>query len=242
MLDNSTLIDALHSVTTIPLVPFRGGQIDFHAHIKNIRYLMSHNYLSDGRPRVICVAGTSLIHQIGPDDQNELLKVTSEAMRNEGILISALIPNPLSSVGKLIEVQSQYARPPDAYLIMPVSGIYSSRGLYQNLKTISDRYGSSHQARFLFYHRQQRDRDQIIKLVCDSPFFIGLKVGTIADEVPVLTNGIRDNGIVIWGKGDRSTQAARLGAKGHTSGISVIYAKAGDLINNAQRSGDFEKS
>jgi dihydrodipicolinate synthase/N-acetylneuraminate lyase len=48
--------------------------------------------------------------------------------------------------------------------------------------------------------------------------------------------------MVIWGVGDRSTEAARLGARGHTSGISVLFARAGDLINNAQRVRDFETS
>jgi dihydrodipicolinate synthase/N-acetylneuraminate lyase len=48
--------------------------------------------------------------------------------------------------------------------------------------------------------------------------------------------------MVIWGVGDRCTKAAKLGAKGHTSGIAVLCAKASDEINNAQRRGDYETS
>lgn len=48
--------------------------------------------------------------------------------------------------------------------------------------------------------------------------------------------------MVIWGIGDRCTQAARLGTKGHTSGIAVVFARASDEINNAQRRGDYETS
>ena len=75
---NEQLLDGLNSVTTIPLIPFRSGRIDFDAHAKNIAYLMENNHLSDGRPRVICVAGTSLIHHVSLDDQNKLIEVTGE--------------------------------------------------------------------------------------------------------------------------------------------------------------------
>ena len=74
----------------------------------------------------------------------------------------------------------------------------------------------------------------------DSSHFLGIKVGTNVEEVPSLVQEVGDAGLVIWGIGDRSTKAAELGTTGHTSGISVIYAKAGDLINNAQRAEDFE--
>ena len=48
--------------------------------------------------------------------------------------------------------------------------------------------------------------------------------------------------MVIWGIGDRCTKANRLGTTGHTSGIAVIFARASDEINNAQRIGDLETS
>ena len=71
---NEQLLDGLDSVTTIPLIPFRGGRIDFDAHAKNVSYLMENNHLSDDRPRVICVAGTSLIHHVSHADQNQLIR------------------------------------------------------------------------------------------------------------------------------------------------------------------------
>ncbi len=235
------LLDHLNSVTTIPIIPFRNGQIDFEAHRTNIRYLMQNNHLSDGRPRVICVAGTSLIHHLDPTQQTRLLQITADTMDDGGILISALMPNPLRIMQQLTEEQLDLHRPPDAFLIMPVVGIYTSGGLYSTLMKHVDRYGPKG-AKFIFYHRNQRDSAQVIQLIRESPHFIGVKVGTSEEDVPKLVEEIGESGIVIWGKGDRSTKAAQLGTKGHTSGISVLYAKAGDLINNAQREGDYDRS
>ena len=96
------LMDGLNSVTTIPLIPFRDGKIDFVAHAKNITYLMENNHLSDQRPRVICIAGTSLIHHVSLEDQNELIKVTGEVMGDKGVLLSAVVPNPLPEAENLI--------------------------------------------------------------------------------------------------------------------------------------------
>ena len=242
MLSNNELKDGLNSVTTIPLIPFRDGKVDYDAHRKNIKYLMDNNYLSDDRPRVICIAGTSLIHHVSYEDQNKLIQVTGEVMGDKGILLSAIAPNPINCAGDLIEAQSKMDRAPDAYLIMPLGGVYSVEGLYETFKEFGDKYGKECGARFLYYYRQPRDMDMIVKLIKDSDAFFGVKVGTCEDDVPKLIDAIGDDGIVIWGIGDRSTKAAQLGAKGHTSGISVLCAKAGDEINNAQRAGDYEKS
>ena len=63
-LDLSLLLDALNSVTAIPIIPFKGDKIDYTGHAKNVDYLMRNNYLDEGRQRVIAIAGTSLIHHI----------------------------------------------------------------------------------------------------------------------------------------------------------------------------------
>lgn len=232
----------LNSVITIPLIPFRNGEIDYEAHKKNIRYLMDNNCLSDGRPRVICIAGTSLIHHVSIADQNRLIEETGGAMGDRGILMSAISPNPICQAGELVEAQSRMQRAPDVYLIMPLTGTYSTEGLYETFKDFASEHGTKHDARFLYYYRLPRDREAIIQLVQDSEHFVGVKIGTVEEDVPVFVDALKDSGIVIWGVGDRSTKAARLGAKGHTSGISVVFAKAGDSINNAQRIGDFSAS
>jgi len=59
-LSTETVLTALEGVTAIPVVPYRGGQIDYDAHAKNVRYLMRSNSLDGNRPRVISIAGTSL--------------------------------------------------------------------------------------------------------------------------------------------------------------------------------------
>ena len=242
MLSNKELAEALDSVTTIPPIPFDKDGIDYAAHRKNIKYMMDNNHLSENRKRIICIAGTSLINHVSEKEQNKLLEVTAEVMDGDGVLISSLVPNPISTMGRQVEIQSKMKRVPDAYLIMPLAGIYSSDGLYQGFMDFAEEHGTKNDARFLFYHRLVRDRDHVIKLMHDSPHFVGLKVGTSVDQVPYLVEKIGDSGNVIWGIGDRSTKAAQLGTKGHTSGISNLYARAGDLINNAQRVGDFDTS
>ena len=53
-IDTPTLLDALDSVTAIPIIPFKDGEIDYAGHAKNINYLMQNNYLegdSEARDR-----------------------------------------------------------------------------------------------------------------------------------------------------------------------------------------------
>ena len=241
-MDVTALLDALNSVTAIPIIPFDGDQIDYTGHAKNINYLMENNYLSDDRPRVIAIAGTSLIHHLSIEEQTRVIDETGRHMGSEGVLISGIVPNPIASAGQLIEAQSNLRRPPDAYLLMPLSGVSHPDGIYDQYMSFGEKYGQSCEARFLYYFRQQRDLDTVRNLVNDSPHFIGVKVGTGAEDVQPLIEGVDDSGMVIWGIGDRSTEPAMLGAQGHTSGIAVVFARASDEINNAQRRGDYETS
>ena len=236
------LIDALNSVTAIPVIPFKENKIDYVGHAKNIDYLMNNNYLDEGRKRVIAIAGTSLIHHISETQQLRLIDRTGQQMESDGILISGIVPNPINQAGQLIEAQSELNRPPDAYLLMPLTGISSPEGIYEHFMKFAEHYGNTCNARFLYYFRQKRDIDAVIRLLNDSPHFIGVKIGTDEDDVSPLIEGIGDSGIVMWGIGDRCTRPAQLGTKGHTSGIAVAYARASDEINNAQRRGDYETS
>ena len=101
--------------------------------------------------------------------------------------------------------------------------------------------GQENDARLLYYHRQPRDRKHVVQLVRESSAFVGIKVGTNEGEVSGLCEEIGDHGLVIWGVGDRSTEAARLVPRSHFRYIRT-FAKAGDLINNAQRAGNYEES
>lgn len=236
----SALLEALNNVTTIPIIPFRQGKIDYDAHAMNVAYLMRTNALDDGRPRVISVAGTSLIHHVEPEEQTRIFDVTGQVMGDEGVLMSAIVPNPIRTAGKLVEEQSKLRRPPDVYLVMPLSGTFSPEGIYDYFMEFGERYGGEYGARFIYYHRQSRDKEAVVRLLKDSPHFVGVKVGTDESDVKPMIEGVGDSAMVIWGIGDRSTGAAEQGAKGHTSGIAVLYAKASDAINNAQRRGDYE--
>lgn len=238
-LDTPTLLEALNASITIPIVPYKNGKIDYDGHAKNVDYLMRSNALDNNRPRVISVAGTSLIHHIDPEDQTCIFDETGRVMGRDGILMSAVVPNPVGIAGKLVEAQSRLRRPPDVYLVMPLGGIYSPEGVYQQFMEFGERYGESCGARFLYYFRQERDREAVIRLLNDSPHFVGVKIGTSEADVQPFVQGVGDNAMVIWGIGDRSTSAAEQGALGHTSGIAVLLARASDAINNAQRRGDY---
>jgi dihydrodipicolinate synthase/N-acetylneuraminate lyase len=241
-MDTPTLLEALDSVTAIPIIPFKNGQVDYAGHAKNINYLMANNHLSDNRPRVIAIAGTSLIHHICLEDQIRLMAETGRHMGDKGVLISGIVPNPITEAGRLIESQARLERPPDAYLLMPLTGVADPAGVYDEYMRFADHYGQANDARFIYYFRQQRELDAVARLLNNSPHFIGVKVGTGVEDVQPLLDGVGDSGMVIWGIGDRSTAAAKLGAKGHTSGIAVVFARASDEINNAQRRGDYETS
>jgi dihydrodipicolinate synthase/N-acetylneuraminate lyase len=239
-IDTSSLLDGLNSVIGIPLIPFAGGHIDYAGHAKNIDYLMRNNSLSDGRPRVISIAGTSLVHHVGYDDQIKLLDIAGQRMEGEGILMAALAPNPLPAASDLIARLVALKRPPDVYLIMPLSGAYGPAGLYETLMAFAEEQAREHEARFLYYYRRPRDRDMIIRLIQDSLHFVGVKIGTSEEDVLPFADALDESKIVIWGIGDRSTAAAQMGAKGHTSGINIVVARASDEINNAQRRCDYD--
>ena len=241
-LELSNLLEALNSVTAIPIVPFEKGHVDFPGHAKNIDYLMRNNYLDEGRQRVIAIAGTSLIHHISEPEQLALINQTGQQMGADGILMSGIVPNPVHQAGQCIVAQSKLQRPPDVYLLMPLTGISSPEGIYEQYMAFGERYGTHFGARFLYYFRQKRDMAAVIRLLNDSPHFVGVKVGTGEEDVTPLVEGVGDSGIVMWGIGDRCTRPAELGTKGHTSGIAVAFARASDEINNAQRRGDYETS
>ena len=238
-LTNEELVAALDSVISIPLIPFSGREIDFEGHARNIDYLMKNNHLADGRPRVISIAGTSLIHHVTPADQVRLIEVAGQQMGSDGVLIAAVLPNPIGTAGELVSAMSELPRPPDAFLLMPLAGTYNPDGLYESFAAFAQHHGETYGARFLYYYRRKRDKDAINRLMQDSPHFVGVKIGTDVSDVAPFVRALPDDKIVIWGIGDRSTDAAESGAKGHTSGINVFVSKASDAINDAQRSGDY---
>jgi dihydrodipicolinate synthase/N-acetylneuraminate lyase len=241
-MDNPTLLGALNSVTAIPIIPFAGDRVDYKGHAKNISYLMENNYLSHNRPRVIAIAGTSLIHHLSLEDQVRVIDETGQQMGRAGVLMSGIVPNPIASAAHLIERQANLNRPPDVYLLMPLSGVADPAGIYDHYLAFAEKYGQAYGARFLYYLRQPAEVETVTRLIKDSPHFIGVKVGTGVAEVRPLIEGVGDSGMVIWGIGDRSTEAAQLGTAGHTSGIAVLLARASDEINNAQRAGDYQTS
>ncbi|MCY3865052.1 MAG: dihydrodipicolinate synthase family protein [Chloroflexi bacterium] len=239
-IETAKLLDALNTVISIPLIPFDGSKIDYEGHAKNVDYFMRNNNLSGGRPRVVSIAGTSLVHHIATSDQVKLLDIAGGRMEGQGVLMGAVAPNPLPAAADLIARLAELPRPPDVYLIMPLSGTYGPVGLYETLMAFADEQARRHDARFLYYYRRPRDREQIIRLIQDSPHVIGVKIGTNEDDVLPFVEALDESKIVIWGIGDRSTAAAEMGAKGHTSGINIVVARASDEINNAQRRRDYE--
>lgn len=242
-LSKPQLLEALNSVVSVPIVPFKGEEIDYEGHAKNIRYLMRNNYLEGGRPRVIAIAGTSLVHHISHQDQVRLIDFTGQEMGKEGVLLAGIVPNPIGDAGRLVDAMSRLSRPPDAYLVMPLSGVINPEGIHCYYLEFGRRYGEGSGARFFYYLRQKAEREAVVRLLNDSPHFLGVKVGTSEDDVAPIIAGVKpENGMVIWGIGDRSTRAAQAGTTGHTSGVNVVFVRASDEINNAQRRGDYQTS
>ena len=242
-LNNEELLDALNSVTSIPLIPFRDGRIDDKAHAKNIDYLMDNNHLEGGRRRVIGIAGTSLIHHVSAVEQIRLMELTGRQMGGRGVLMSGVVPNPIEDAGRIIEAQAGHEYAPDVYLLMPLTGVSSPEGMYDYYMDFGARMGHSAGARFLYYLRQQAELEVAVRLVNNSSHFVGIKIGTDEGDVEAIVAGVEEGrGIVMWGIGDRSTGPAEKGTKGHTSGINVVFARASDEINNAQRRGAWADS
>ncbi|HJP34062.1 MAG: dihydrodipicolinate synthase family protein [Candidatus Latescibacteria bacterium] len=238
-LSNEALLEALDTVVSIPVVPFREGAIDYAGHGKNIDYLLSNNHLEGDRTRVISIAGTSLVHHISVGEQLRLMEATAAQISGRGIFISGVAPNPIADAEGLIAAQCRLSAPPDAFLLMPLTGVADPEGLYADYMALAERLGKLG-ARFLYYLRQPNQASVAVRLINDSPHFIGVKIGTSQDEVKPILSDVRDGaGIVIWGIGDRSTDPAEAGTRGHTSGINVAFARASDEINNAQRRGDW---
>jgi dihydrodipicolinate synthase/N-acetylneuraminate lyase len=240
-LSNEELTHSLDSVISVIILPYRGGEIDYDGIGKNVDYLIENNHLDDDRPRVIAVAGTSLIHHVAREEQTRIMDFIGKRMGNKGVLMSGIAPNPLADAGELIEAQAKLSRPPDCYLIMPVTGVVDPGGFYDTYMSFAERHAGSCGARLLYYMRESLQAPAAIRLVNDSPHFVGIKVGTTEDDVPAMVDGVNaDSGIVMWGIGDRSTGPASKGTKGHTSGVNLGFVKASDAINNAQRKGDYD--
>lgn len=242
-LQKEDLLAALNSVTSIPVVPFRGGRIDYDAHAKNINYLMENNHLDGGRPRVIGIAGTSLVHHISADEQVRLLGFTGELMGGRGVLMAGIAPNPVGDAERLIEREAALEYPPDVYLVMPLTGVADPAGIFAYYADFAERLGRACGAKLLYYLRNPAEREIAVRLMNESEHFVGLKIGTTVEDVEPIVAGVEEGAaLVIWGVGDRSTGPAERGTKGHTSGINVAFARASDEINNAQRRGDFATS
>jgi len=240
-LSNEELIHALDSVTSVIILPFRDGELDYDGIGKNVDYLIHNNHLDDDRQRVVAVAGTSLIHHVSRAEQTRIMDFIGSRIGGKGVLMSGIAPNPLVDAGELIEAQAGLSRPPDCYLIMPVTGVADPAGFYDTYMEFAERYAASAGARLLYYMRDSNQAEGAVRLVNDSPYFVGIKVGTSEEDVSAIVEGVNEgSGIVMWGIGDRSTGPATKGTKGHTSGINLGFVKASDAINNAQRKGDYD--
>ena len=176
------LYDTLNSVTAIPIVPYRDGAIDLGGHRRNIQYLMENNHLDGNRMRVIGIAGTSLIHHFSFEDQMRVIAATGEEMGEDGFLMSGIVPNPFSQAEELVRRQSALSRPPDIYLIMPLTGVADHEATYDDYMAFAERLGTDCGACFLLYMRSADYVNPIIRLVKDSPHMVGVKVGTSEEE------------------------------------------------------------
>ncbi len=230
----------LDTAIAFPFLPFRGGKLDLAAHRKNAAYLVRDCFLDNGRRRVIAIGGSSLLHHVTPDEQMEAVRILCEAAGSRASFISAVLPTPLAQAASLVRRQWSLARPPDAVLLLPMIGAYNPEGVLRELRAFCETLGRETGARFLLYLREQPLREPYCRLVRESEYVLGIKIGTSEDDVVPVREAVGERAAVVWGKGDLCTQAVRRGARGHTSGTSLLNMRASDEINNAQRRGDFE--
>ncbi len=229
----------LNSAIAFPFLPFRDGKVDLDAHARNVAYLVRNCFLDGGRRRVIANGGSTLLHHLTPEEQMEVARVTAEAVGDRAWFISGILPTPPAQAAWLVCRQAKLARPPDAFLILPVTGVCNPEGVGRDLRQFCDRLGGEFGVDFLLYMRDSALREVYCRLVRESKHIIGIKIGTSVDDVGPVCEAVGESGAVIWGKGDVSTEAVRAGARGHTSGTALMCVRAADEINNAQRRGDY---
>ena len=233
-------VHARRVAISILVTPYRHSTIDYEGHGRNIDYLLKANYLDGGRRRVIGIAGASLIHHIRIADQLKLMAFTGECVKDRGVLLSGIAPNPIGDAEEMIIKQCQLSRPPDVFLLMPLTGVSDPGGIYEVFMAMAERVGRKHGARFLYYLRQSDQSETAVRLINESPYVIGVKIGTSVEDVRPIRAGLKKRaGMGMWGLGDRCTEPAEAGTRGHTSGISIIFGRASDEINNAQRKKDY---
>lgn len=241
-MEAASLKACLGGVTTIPILPFfADGSVDIAGHRRNVRYLLDHNTLDDGLQRVVAIAGTSLIQHIDEADQTPLIAATGAEIGDAGVLVSGVVPQG-GSADRLVAAQLQSERPPDAFLIMPLGGVYDPAGYLDVMRRFGDAHGPDG-GRFLVYMRNARDASAIRDLLNASEYFIGVKIGTGIEDVEPMVEAVGPDNMVVWGIGElNSTAARKLGARGHTSGTAIVAAGLADALSNAHRSGDFSEA
>ncbi len=230
----------LDTAIAFPFLPFRGGRLDLDAHRRNAAFLARHCYLDRGQPRVIAIGGSSLLHHVTAAEQVDVIRVLCEEAGERARVISAVLPTPLCEAERIVRAQMALPRPPDAVMFLPMIGGYNPDGVGRDLHRFCDRLGRETGARFILYLRDAGLRDVYYRLVRESEYVLGVKIGTSHDDVGPAREAVGGQGAVVWGMGDLCTRAVRLGARGHTSGTSLLSLRASDEINNAQRRGDFE--
>jgi dihydrodipicolinate synthase/N-acetylneuraminate lyase len=232
--------DELETVIAIPPLPFRNGIFDGEAHRKNVRYLIERNFMEGGRKRAIGIAGTSLVHHVDQPTLLEVIRVTGEAAGRDAVIIAGLVATPLSAGRAFLQQCMKMARPPEYFLLMPIPGVCNPDGIAAEFTALARDSGERLGARFMLYMRSSDLAGAYARVLADSPHIAGVKVGTREQDIALMRSTSPPDKKVLWGVGDRATQAARLGSRGHTSGITLICPRACDEIFNAYRRGDFD--
>ncbi len=230
----------LDTVTVLLPMPFRGGRLDGRAHARNVDYLLGNCFLDEGRRRVIGIGGTSLIHHLDRSTLLELVQSTGRQLGAEALFMAGVIPTPPSESRRFIQECLSLERPPDYFLLMPIPGLCNPEGVEAELSALSEFFQDRGAGRFVLYLRTGRLNAAYARLATRFANIAGIKVGTQPADVQVLRKAVPRSKRVLWGVGDRVTAAARLGARGHTSGLTLICPRLCDAINNACRREDFE--
>ena len=227
-----------NTVVAYPIVPFQNGAPKYASYRRNAEYLIEHNRLDGGRPRVLGFGGGSLIHHLAAEEQLCLVDHLCQAAGDRALVVSGIVPNPLGPAAELLERQMRLPRHPDAFLLLPVTGIANPEGVYRELLRFCNEHGRRHGARFFLYLRSSVYRAALARVARECEWVEGVKIGTAAADVRPVLEILDGRGVAIWGVGDCCLDGIAEGARGHTSGVATLFAGASDELNNAYRRGE----
>ena len=139
-----------------------------------------------------------------------MIDLSGRIIGEDAILIAGLLATPVASADSFMEQCAQLGRPPDFFLIMPIAGLHNPDGIRAALPALTGKWADHYGARFLLYMLESSLSGCFGDLLNRCPEIVGVKVGSVTEDVRVLASQMPPHKKLLWGGGDyQSTEAAR---------------------------------